>query len=128
MPDFWPLTHLRYPSWLKTYHELTFCFCFLALQRSNDAPVLLTKNEIKAVKKLVFTVVRKALKIGRIKEAEFEAYDVDLHAVLVWAIREQRLHSADSEEMEFNIKLDGRPLGGLKLWKLSKIALFSLTV
>ena len=87
--------------------------------------MLLTKNEIKAVKKLVFTVVRKALKIGRINEAEFEAYNVDL---LVWAIREQRLHSADSEEMEFNIKLDGRPLGGLKLWKLSKIALFSWAV
>ena len=51
--------------------------------------MLLTKNKIKAVKKLVFTVVRRALKIGRIKEAEFEAYDVDLHAFVVWAIQEQ---------------------------------------
>lgn len=87
--------------------------------------MLLTKNEIKAVNKLVFTVIRKAFKIDKINEADFEAYSVDLHAVLVWAIREQRLHSADLEDMEFNIKLDGRPLEGLKLWKLSKMALFS---
>ena len=45
--------------------------------------MLLSKNEIKAVKKLVFTIV--------------------------WAIREQRLHSYDTQ----NIKLDGRPLGGV---------------
>lgn len=30
----------------------------------------------------------------------------------MWAIREQRLHSCDTEDKEFNIKLDGRPLGG----------------
>jgi len=28
------------------------------------------------------------------------------------AIREQRLHSSDTDNMEFNVKLDGRPLGG----------------
>ena len=27
--------------------------------------------------------------------------------------REQRLHSCDLKETEFNIKLDGRPLGGV---------------
>ena len=84
----------------------------------------MTKNEIKAVKKLVFTDVRKTLKIDRINEAEFEACNADLHAVLVWALREQRLYSADSEELEFNIKLDGHPLGGLKHWKCAKNALF----
>ena len=36
-----------------------------------------------------------------------------LAAVLVWAIREQRLISSEAEDMEFNIKLDGRPLGGV---------------
>lgn len=85
--------------------------------------MLLTKNDIKAVKKLVFLCV-----VDRINEAEFEAYNIDLHAALVWAIREQRLHSADSEEKEFNIKLDGCPLGGLKLWKLSKTVLFSWVI
>ena len=44
--------------------------------------------------------------------ADFEACGVDLRSVLVWAIREQRLHCCDTEDMEFNVKLDGRPLGG----------------
>ena len=74
--------------------------------------MLLTKNEIRAIKKLIFSVVRKTLKIDRM-DTQFDACDVDLSAVLVWAIREQRLFSSDTEDMEFNIKLDGRPLGGM---------------
>ena len=73
--------------------------------------MLLSKNNIKAVKKLVFTVVRKTLKIAKVGEADFDACDVDLSSVLVWAIREQRLHACDTEDKEFNIKLDGRLLG-----------------
>lgn len=90
------------------------------VKKSDDTPVLLTKNEIRAIKKLIFSVVRKTLKIDRMN-ADFDACDVDLSAVLVWAIREQRLFSNDTEDMEFNIKLDGRPLGGVyKLfWSLS---------
>lgn len=75
----------------------------------------MTKNEIRAVKKLVFTVVRKTLQINKIKEVEFDACEVNLSAVLVRAIREQRLHSCDKDEMEFNIKLNGLPLGGVQL-------------
>lgn len=78
--------------------------------------MLLTKNEVKAVKKVVFSVVRKTLKIAKVGDADFDACDVDLSSVLVWAIREQRLHSCDPEDMEFNIKLDGRPLGGVFLF------------
>ena len=55
---------------------------------------------MKAVKKLVFSVVRKMLKIGRINDADFEACDVDLRSVLVWAIREQRLHCCDTEDLQ----------------------------
>ena len=44
---------------------------------------------------------------------EFDGCDVDLAAVLVWAIREQRLISSEAEDVEFNIKLDGRPLRGV---------------
>ena len=76
--------------------------------------MLLTKNEIKAVKKLVSTVVRRTLKISKVKEVGFDACDVDLQSVLVWAIREQQLYGCDKKEMEFNIKLDGRPLGGMQ--------------
>ena len=83
------------------------------LQRTGDMPVLLTKNEIKALKKLVFSTVQKTFKIARVKDADFDAWNVHLNSVLVWAIREQRLHSYNSEDKEFNIKLDGRPLGGV---------------
>ena len=82
------------------------------LQRSSDTAVLLTKNEIKAVKKMVFSVVRRTMKIEKIK-TEFQACSIDLSSVLVWAIREQCLLSSDQETMEFNIKIDGRPLGGI---------------
>ena len=72
------------------------------LQRAGDTPVLLTKNEIMALKKLVFSTVQKTFKITRVKDADFDAWNV--------AIRE---HSCNSEDKEFNIKLDGRPLGGV---------------
>lgn len=77
--------------------------------------MLLTKNEIRAVKKLVFKVVRTTLFTMHIQkmDTDFNAYGVDLGSVLVWVIREQRLLSEDtSDTMEFNIKLDGRPLEG----------------
>lgn len=46
-------------------------------------------------------------------DTDFHSCGVDLASVLVWAIREQRLYSPDiSDLMEFNIKLDGRSLGG----------------
>lgn len=80
-------------------------------QRSSDTAVLLTKNEIKAVKKLVFKVVRTTMSIQKMN-TDFHSCGVDLASVLVWAIREQRLWSSDTDTMEFNIKLDGHPLGG----------------
>lgn len=73
--------------------------------------MLLTKNEIKAVKKLVFKVVRKTMVIQKLP-TDFQSRGVDLSSVLVWAIREQQLYS-DRDSLEFNIKLDGRPLGGV---------------
>lgn len=73
--------------------------------------MLLTKNEIKAVKKLVFKVVRTTMSIQKMN-TDFHSCGVDLASVLVWAIREQRLWSSDTDTMEFNITLDGHPLGG----------------
>lgn len=73
--------------------------------------MLLTKNEIKAVKKLVFEVVHKLCAFGRWKH--FNAYGVDFESMLVWAVREQRLLSeGTTDTMKFNTKLDGHPLGG----------------
>ena len=61
--------------------------------------------------KLVFKVVRKMLSIQKMP-TDFHSYGVDLVSVIVWAIWEQRLFSPDTDTVEFNIKLDGRPLGG----------------
>ena len=44
-------------------------------------------------------------------DTNFDAYAVDLSMVLTWAIRAQQLHGSDQEDMEFNIKIDGCPLG-----------------
>ena len=40
-------------------------------------------------------------------------YKVSLFSSVVWAIRELRLHQCDQASLEFNIKLDGRPLFGM---------------
>jgi len=86
------------------------------LQRNSDTPILLTKNQIKAIKSLVFKVVRKTFNIEKIP-TQFECYGVSLESVLVWAIREHNIFKDDFQpqsesELEFNIKIDGRPLGG----------------
>ena len=84
---------------------------FACLQRTSDTAVLLTKTKIRKVKKVVFTVVRTTLSFQKM-DTDFHSCSVDLAPVLVWAIREQRLCSSDTDTIEFNIKLDGRPLGG----------------
>lgn len=104
-----------------------FLLPFIFIKRAEDTPVLLTKNEIKAVKKLVFSVVRKTLKITKM-DTDFDACDVDLSGVLVWAIREQCLFSSDTEGMEFNIKLDGHPLGGIELLLMLHILCVNLSL
>jgi len=64
---------------------------------------------------LVFKVVRHAFSVEKM-DTDFEAYCVNLPTVLAWAIREQNLNAcSDSTNLEFNIKLDGRPLGGTSL-------------
>jgi hypothetical protein len=85
------------------------------LQNNTDTPVLLTKNNIKAIRSLIFSIVRKVFDIKKNMDRDFLASCVDLRSVLVWAIREQCLYSDNPQEIEFNIKLDGRPLGGMLL-------------
>ena len=46
-------------------------------------------------------------------------YGISLKMALMWQIRQSRLHQATSEELEFNLKIDGRPLaGGYKIQNL----------
>ena len=62
--------------------------------------MLLTKNEIKAVKKLVVKVVRTTVSIHKMY-TDFHLCKVDLASVLVRAIREQSLWSSDTDTIEF---------------------------
>jgi hypothetical protein len=82
----------------------------------------------------VFSVARTSFQIDRL-ETDFHACGVELQSVLVWAIRENHLMShhdnptsADSC-LEFNIKIDGRPLGGMTVCsiKIMHACVFSHT-
>ena len=74
------------------------------------SPGLVSKNQIKTIKALVFKVTKEIYNVRHL-DTNFDAYAVDLSMVLTWAIRAQRLHGSDQEDMEFNIKIDGCPLG-----------------
>ena len=89
------------------------CRMYLILysKKNGDADILLNKNQIKAVRRMVFTVVKKTLGLHDTPKP-LEGRQVELQNVLTWLIREQRLHGLDEEEVEINIKLDGRPFWG----------------
>jgi len=61
---------------------------------------------------MILNVVRHVFSI-KAMDTEFKAACVDLKLAIVWAVHEQRLHLDPPKEVEFNIKLNGRPLGGL---------------
>ncbi|XP_015769274.1 PREDICTED: uncharacterized protein LOC107347815 [Acropora digitifera] len=79
--------------------------------KNEDADILLNKNQIKAVRRMVFTVVKKTLGLHDTPKP-LKGRQVELQNVLTWLIREQRLHGLDEEEVKINIKLDGRPFWG----------------
>lgn len=76
--------------------------------------LLLTTNEIRAQKELVFSVTRNLFKLEPLA-AELRGYGISLKAALIWQIRQSRLHQEipESGVLEFNLKLDGRPLAGM---------------
>ena len=85
------------------------------LQKAIDVGLLLTTNEIRAQKDLVFAVTRRTFQLEPLDEA-IRGYGISLKMALMWQIRQSRLHQATSEELEFNLKIDGRPLvGGYKI-------------
>ena len=44
---------------------------------------------------------------------EVRGYGISMKMAVVWQIRQSRLHQTASESLEFNLKLDGRPLAGI---------------
>lgn len=82
-----------------------------ALQKASDVPILLTKNKIKAVRQLIFSIVQDLFGIKEIP-GHITGYQVNLSAVLIWHTRQMRLHGKTPSRLIFNLKLDGRPFYG----------------
>lgn len=87
-------------------------FLVITLQKKADTALYLTKNELKALKAFIFKVVRHLMGIRRVP-APLRGYQVDLHAVIEWELRDMNLHtSANGQKVMFGLKLDGQPFWG----------------
>ena len=69
---------------------------------------------MRAQKDLVFSITRNLFKLEPLAE-ELRGYGISLKVALIWQIRQSRLHQnvPKSGVLEFNLKLDGRPLAGM---------------
>lgn len=77
-----------------------------------DVPIILNKNQIKAIRKMVFTIIWKAMGIRHLPDDAPLGFQVDLFAAVAWAARETRLHQPDADTLETNLKIDGRSFFG----------------
>ena len=73
----------------------------------------MNKNQIKALRQMIFGVVKKALGIRPLPDGGPHGYLVNLSSAVAWAAREARLHDPDNEDLDVNLKLDGRPFCGM---------------
>lgn len=57
---------------------------------------------------MVYGVVKKALGISPLPDGAPYGYQVNLSAAVAWAARGAWLHDPDKEDVDVNLKLDGR--------------------
>lgn len=98
-------------GWICRYH-IKCHFFFLSPKTNTDIPVLLNKNQIKALRQMIFGVVRKTMGIRPLPDGAPRGFHVNLSAAVAWAARETRLHQPDQQTLEVDLKLDGRPFFG----------------
>ena len=67
---------------------------------------------MKAIRKMVFSVVKSGLKISALSDRAPPGFQVSLKEAVSWAAREARLHNQYIKKLEVNLKLDGRPFFG----------------
>ena len=91
-------------------------------QKAIDAGLLLTTNEVRAQKDLVFAVTRRTFQLQPL-DKDIRGYSISLQMAVAWQIRQSRLHQATSGVQEFNLKIDGRPLAGMY-----KITIFFISI
>ena len=59
---------------------------------------------------MVMMVVKETMGLKSLpSDVQINGYQVDLISVVVWAVREMRLHCPNRNTLELNLKLDGRP-------------------
>ena len=86
---------------------------YLFSKKTADVGLLLTVNEMRAQKELAFSVTRTTFKLEPLVE-ELRGYGISLKMALIWQIQQSRSHQRSlSGILEFNLKLDGRPLAGI---------------
>ncbi|KAK3722847.1 hypothetical protein QZH41_007802 [Actinostola sp. cb2023] len=81
-------------------------------EKKKDFPLFLTKGQVKAVRRMIFSIVKQSLGIDKLVECDIPGAQVNLRPVVEWMLREIRLHRADTDSIEVNLKLDGRPFWG----------------
>ena len=84
-------------------------------KKITDFAILPTKNQICAIKEVLFRIAYQTVGIGELPDG-LPGTQVNLVSVLAWSIREMRLHQVDGtgndRTLHFNLKLDGRPFWG----------------
>lgn len=61
---------------------------------------------------MIFGVIKKAMGISPLPDGAPRGIQVNLSAAVAWAAREARLHDPDKDNLDVNLKLDGRPFYG----------------
>ncbi|XP_048582477.1 uncharacterized protein LOC5507262, partial [Nematostella vectensis] len=106
---------LRVPDWMLLYYTLEsrtsdegwqMLLNLTKLGRtrtSSDTPILLCKNQMKTIRKMVFAVVRQGLKISPLPDDAPPGYQVSLHEAVCWAAREAWMHNPKLKSLASNI-------------------------
>ena len=89
-------------------------------KKTTDFAILPTKNQICAIKDVLFHITYQTVGIGELPDG-LPGGQVNLKSVMAWSIREMRLHQVDgtgsNRTLHFNLKLDGRPFWGKSEYK-----------
>lgn len=93
--------------------------CFKNLQKKSDEAIIPLKNNIAALRKGQFDVTRSLIGIERLPP-QVPGFEVNLKNVIIWVIREMRLHGSLPDEIVFNLKIDGRPFFGKCIERIKK--------
>ena len=92
---------------LYMYNSNIFMYNFC--QKSADIGIFLSKNNIKAIRSLVFQITEELMDIRTIPDADIPGYQVSLSSIVVWLARQLQLHGKLENHLQLNLKLDGRP-------------------